>query len=123
MIPSSVGHEESCVNQGGPPSKAKYYLLTDSEQVPWGKGEKNPWRGVKENLKPYAYRKRERKWPRAFWLMCPWVAVYGEVKPLGEAEGKPSFNRAPVICGRPEARWATYVQDEAKVKLSGGPNR
>ena len=26
---------------GGPPSKPKYYLLTDSELVPWGKGEKN----------------------------------------------------------------------------------
>ena len=30
---------------GGPSSKAKYYLLTDSEQVPWGKGEKNPGEG------------------------------------------------------------------------------
>ena len=30
---------------GGPSSKAKYYLLTDSEQVPWGKGEKNPVEG------------------------------------------------------------------------------
>jgi hypothetical protein len=30
---------------GGPPSKTKYYLLSDSEQVPWGKGEKNPDEG------------------------------------------------------------------------------
>ena len=30
MFPSSTGHEESRVNQGGPPSKAKYYLATDS---------------------------------------------------------------------------------------------
>ena len=30
---------------GGPPSKAKYYLQIDSEQVPWGKGEKNPSEG------------------------------------------------------------------------------
>jgi len=30
---------------GGPPSKPKYSLLTDSEQVPWGKGEKNPDEG------------------------------------------------------------------------------
>jgi hypothetical protein len=35
-------------NQGGPPSKAKYSVMTDSEQVPRGKGEKNPGRGVKE---------------------------------------------------------------------------
>ncbi len=30
---------------GGPSSKAKYYLPTDSELVPWGKGEKNPGEG------------------------------------------------------------------------------
>ena len=30
---------------GGPPSKPKYSLATDSEQVPWGKGEKNPKKG------------------------------------------------------------------------------
>ena len=36
---------KSCLKIGGPPSKAKYYLLTDSEPVPWGKGEKNPDEG------------------------------------------------------------------------------
>ena len=30
---------------GGPSSKAKYSLLTDSELVPGGKGEKNPGEG------------------------------------------------------------------------------
>ena len=30
---------------GGPSSKAKYYQMTDSELVPWGKGEKNPYKG------------------------------------------------------------------------------
>lgn len=43
-------------NPGGPPSKAKYSLMTDSELVPRGKGEKNPGRGVKENLKWCAYK-------------------------------------------------------------------
>jgi hypothetical protein len=33
-FPSSVGHVKSCVNPGGPPPKAKYYLTTDSEPVP-----------------------------------------------------------------------------------------
>ena len=33
------------MNMGGPSSKAKYYLSTDSELVPWGKGEKNPGEG------------------------------------------------------------------------------
>ena len=46
-IRSSAGHEESRMKNGGPPPKAKYYLMTDSEEVPWGKVEKNPGRGVK----------------------------------------------------------------------------
>ena len=33
------------LNQGGPPSKAKYSSMTDSEPVPRGKGEKNPCEG------------------------------------------------------------------------------
>ena len=32
-------------NLPGPSGKAKYYLMTDSELVPWGKGEKNPGEG------------------------------------------------------------------------------
>ena len=39
-FPSTAGHVKSCGKPGGPPSKAKYYLVTDSEPVPWGKGEK-----------------------------------------------------------------------------------
>ena len=34
MIQSKTGHEESCVNERGPSRKAKYYLVTDSEEVP-----------------------------------------------------------------------------------------
>lgn len=40
-ILSSAGHEKPCVNQPGPSGKAKYYWETDSELVPWGKGEKD----------------------------------------------------------------------------------
>ena len=54
-----MGHEESHVNQRGPPRKAKYYCVTDSEPVPRGKGEKNPGRGVKYNMKPLAYKQWE----------------------------------------------------------------
>ena len=32
--PSTTGHVKSCGNLGGPPSKAKYSLVTDSAQVP-----------------------------------------------------------------------------------------
>ena len=38
---SSAGHEKSCMNPPGPSGKAKYFRETDSEPVPWGKGEKN----------------------------------------------------------------------------------
>ena len=41
-IQSTVGHVKSGGNLGGPPSKAKYSLVTDSEPVPRGKGEKDP---------------------------------------------------------------------------------
>ena len=45
--PSTVEHVKFCGNLPRPLGKAKYFLMTDSEQVPWGKGEKNPGRGVK----------------------------------------------------------------------------
>ena len=32
--PITTGHEESSGKQGGPSSKAKYFLVTDSEVVP-----------------------------------------------------------------------------------------
>ena len=46
-ILSICGHEESAENMGGPSSKPKYYPMTDSGEVPWGKGEKNRGSGVK----------------------------------------------------------------------------
>ena len=44
-ILSTAGHVKPCRNQRGPSRKAKYSLVTDSEQVPWGKGEKHPYKG------------------------------------------------------------------------------
>ena len=43
--PSTAGHVQSGGNPRGPSRKAKYYWLTDSEQVPRGKGEKHPVEG------------------------------------------------------------------------------
>ena len=40
-ILSNTEHVIFCVNLPGPSGKAKYYWETDSELVPWGKGEKN----------------------------------------------------------------------------------
>jgi len=44
-ILSTTRHVEPCGKLGGPSSKAKYHLMTDSELVPRGKGEKNPGEG------------------------------------------------------------------------------
>ena len=42
-IPSNAVHVKLCMNPSRPRDKAKYSLATDSEQVPRGKGEKNPF--------------------------------------------------------------------------------
>jgi hypothetical protein len=44
-ILSKAGHVKSCLKLRGPSRKAKYSWETDSELVPWGKGEKNPKQG------------------------------------------------------------------------------
>ena len=44
---------------GGPPPKPKYSSVTDSELVPWGKGEKYPDEGSERDLKPDAYKQSE----------------------------------------------------------------
>ena len=44
---SRTGHGKSGLNLGGPPSKAKYYLVTDSAQYREGKVKRTPSRGVK----------------------------------------------------------------------------
>ncbi len=51
---------QSCLNQPGPSGKPKYYLSTDSEQVPRGKGEKNPGEGSSKNLKSCVYKQGKR---------------------------------------------------------------
>ena len=55
-IPSNAVQVELCMNQSRPWDKAKYYPATDSEQVPRGKGEKNPSKGSEKNLQPFAYK-------------------------------------------------------------------
>ena len=49
ILPNSIlsraGQVKSRLNLPAPSGKAKYSWETDSEQVPWGKGEKNPEQG------------------------------------------------------------------------------
>ena len=58
-ILSTPGHEESGANSPGPSGKAKYSRETDSVQYREGKVKRTPHRGVKENLKPVAYKRSE----------------------------------------------------------------
>ena len=56
-LPSRPGHVKPGLNPRGPPRKAKYYLATDSEPVARAKMVKStPARGVKQYLKPRAYK-------------------------------------------------------------------
>ena len=41
-IQSSARHEEPCMNNGGPPPKAKYYQVTDRVQYREGKVKRTP---------------------------------------------------------------------------------
>ena len=41
-LPSTVGHEESRRNIGGPPSKPKYYVVRDSAEYREGKVKRTP---------------------------------------------------------------------------------
>ena len=86
--PSIAGHVQSGENPRGPSRKAKYYWLTDSEQVPRGKGEKNPGEGseiVPETVRLQAVEAlcpQGNARPRTFCIMGLRVTVGGEVKPI-----------------------------------------
>jgi len=82
---------------GGPPSKPKYSLTTDSEQVPWGKGEKYPDEGseiVTETECLQAVGADFVLWRRTFFIMGQRVSLSSELKPLGVGVAKASLNRA-----------------------------
>ena len=74
LIPSSIlsstKHVKFCVNLPEPSGKAKYSWETDSELVPWGKGEKYPEQG--SEIEPETVRLQAEGaygWPRAFCIM------------------------------------------------------
>ncbi len=70
--------------------------MTDSEQVPRGKGEKHPERGVKQRLKPCAPQAAGAVLTTVTACLCRMslrVAACGEVKGH-RAAAKASLNRA-----------------------------
>ena len=128
---SKAGHVKSCLNMGGPPSKPKYYLLTDSEPVPWGKGEKNldkrseiePETKHLQAVGAWFFFGKEDVWRRTFCIMGQRVSVSSKVKSLDVAAAKASLNRANIVrCIRPETEWSSHEQVEVGVIPNGGPN-
>ena len=83
-------------NQGGPSSKTKYLLATDSEEYREGKVKSTPLRGVKKYLKPCVYKlwkdyaPRGNVRPRTFCIMGWRLNLCSKVKPN---EVKPKGNR------------------------------
>ncbi len=75
---------------GGPSSKAKYSWLTDSEPVPWGKGEKNPGEGSEkepETVYVQAVGARLGVWLRTFCIMGQRLIFCSKVNRIGEPKG------------------------------------
>ena len=112
-----MGHVKSRVNLRGPPRKAKYSWMTDSETVPRGKGEKNPGRGSEiehETISLQAVGERFNVWLRSCWRMSRRLIGNGLVKVVNTgAIAKASLKRAFVIIYRPEPGWSNHGQVEA----------
>ena len=60
-ILSRAGHVKSCLNPPEPSGKAKYVKRPIVYKYCEGKVKRTSNRGVKENLKPSAYKRSERK--------------------------------------------------------------
>ena len=92
-----AGHVKSCLNPPEPSGKAKYSSKTDSERVPWGKGEKNPEQG--SEIDPETIRLQAvgapLGWRRAFCIMSLRVTLSSKVKMFSIGSvAKASLNRA-----------------------------
>jgi len=97
-----------CLKIGGPPSKFKYIFVNDSKQVPRGKGEKNPYKGVK----------RLWNWicgavvfkQRTFCIMGQLVYIVSKLRCAAKAI---CFKRAIIVNNiRPETKWSSHGQVE-----------
>ena len=126
-ILSTAGPEKSCGNPPAPSGKAKYSWETDSEPVPWGKGEKNPEQGSEKNLKPCAYKRLEQTSSVTACLLHNEPTSYSCLARLSPSGTQPKRKRVwigrIVRWGRRETLWSTLGQVEVAVTCNGGPNR
>ena len=113
---------------GGPSSNPKYYLQIDSEQVPWGKGEK--YSEQEGEIEPETVRLQAvganllvtacllHNEPTSYSSLARLILTTVVV------EAKASLNRATLVRGgRRETWWSTHGQVEVAVTRNGGPNQ
>ena len=98
------------------------------DQYREGKVKSTPNRGMKKNLKPYAYNLSEPLSAVTACLLHNEPTSYSSPARLRarrlEAEAKASLKRASIVGGgRRETLRSTLGQDEGEVELTGGPNR
>ena len=128
-IPSSMGHVESRVNLRGPPRKAKYSWVTDSEEVQRWKGEREPPEGSEKEHETVSWQAVggwQNIWPRACWRMSRRLIGSGKVK--GEKIPEPKRKRVwkgrlTVTSYGPEPGWSNHGQIEVGVTPTEGSNR
>ena len=88
-----------CLIMGVPPSKPKYPALTDSELVPWGKGETVPHEGSERDteilglqaVEVYPHKGGCR---RTFCIMGQRVNLHSLLKPIGVGIARASLHQA-----------------------------
>ncbi len=146
---SRSGHVLSWLNMGGPSSKAKYSLLTDSEPVPWGKGEKNPNKGSEKIWNRMCTSSGSLKYRRlvdriilccalacsinlstafvlgrlrTFCIMGQRLTLSSKLNRWGEAKGNRVLIGRLVARSRPETERSSHGQGESSVTWTGGPN-
>ena len=116
MKTSRAEPEKFCLNVPAPSGKAKYSRETDSEPVPWGKGEKNPKKGSEKTLKPYAYKRSEQLRVVTACLLHNDPTSYSSLASLStsgtEAQRKRVWIGRQASGGRRETRWSTHEQVE-----------
>ena len=126
-ILSTARSETPCGNLPAPSGKAKYSWNTDSELVPWGKGEKNPEQGSKIEPETIRLQAVGVLYRMTACLLHNEPTSYSSLARLSlltnEAVAKASLNRARVSGGRRETLWSTHDQDEVSVTWHGGPNQ
>ena len=124
-IQSTAGHVKSGGKPGGPPSKPKYYPMTDSEEYCEGKVKRTPGGEWKRTWNPVLTStessSKSDQVPIVEWSGELWYAARLSTSGVEPKREQVLIGRQ-VVCHRPETGWPSHVQAEVEVKLHGGPH-